>query len=61
VARPLAKDGKRSRKTINKILTQAHTIFQHAVERFGLIVNVTANVKRLREREWQHSIRLLRT
>jgi integrase len=45
----LAKDGKRSRKTINKILTQAHAIFQHAVERFGLIVNVASNVKRLRE------------
>ncbi|MGE5700790.1 MAG: tyrosine-type recombinase/integrase [Arthrospira platensis] len=45
----LAKDGERSRKTINKILTQAHAIFQHAVERYGLIVNVASKVKRLRE------------
>lgn len=45
----LAKGGKRSRKTVNKIATQAHAIFQHAVERFGLAVNVTSQVRRLRE------------
>ena len=45
----LAKDGKRSRKTVNKIATQAHAIFQHAVDRFGLAVNVASKVRRLRE------------
>ncbi len=45
----LAKDGKRARKTVNKIVMQAHAIFQHAVEHFGLIVNVVAKVKRLRQ------------
>lgn len=45
----LAKNGERSRKTINKILTQAHAIFQHAVDRFGLFINVVSSVKRLRE------------
>jgi integrase len=45
----LARDGKRSRKTVNKIATQAHAIFGHAVERFGLSVNVAAKVRRLRE------------
>jgi integrase len=45
----LAKNGERSRKTVNKIATQAHTIFQHAVERFDLDVNVASQVRRLRE------------
>ncbi len=45
----LAKDGERARKTVNKIVMQAHAIFQHAVEHFGLIVNVVAKVKRLRQ------------
>jgi len=45
----LATDGTRGRKTVNKIVTQAHAIFEHAVERFGLVVNVVAKVKRLRE------------
>lgn len=45
----LAKDGVRSRKTVNKIATQAHAILQHAVERFGLTVNVASQVRRLRE------------
>jgi integrase len=45
----LAKDGARSRKTVNKIVTQAHAIFEHAVDHFGLITNVVAKVKRLRE------------
>jgi len=45
----LAKDGARSRKTVNKIATQAHAIFQHAVERFGLAANVASQVRRLRE------------
>lgn len=45
----LAKDGKRSRKTVNKIATQAHAIFQHAVDHFGVVVNIVSQVKRLRE------------
>jgi hypothetical protein len=45
----LAKNGERSRKTANKIATQAHAIFQHAVERFDLAVNVASQVRRLRE------------
>jgi integrase len=45
----LAKDGKRTRKTVNKIVTQAHAIFQHAIDHFGLVANVVAKVKRLRE------------
>jgi integrase len=45
----LAKDGKRSRKTVNKIATQAHAIFEHAVDHFGLATNVASQVKRLRE------------
>ncbi len=45
----LARDGVRSRKTVNKIATQARTIFQHAVGRFGLEVNVASKVRRLRE------------
>jgi integrase len=45
----LAKDGKHSRKTVNKIATQAHAIFQHAVDHSGLAINVASKVKRLRE------------
>lgn len=45
----LAADGKRSRKTVNNIATQAHAIFEHAVDYFGLAANVASKVKRLRE------------
>jgi integrase len=45
----LVKDGERSRKTVNKIATQAHAIFEHAVDHFGLATNVASQVKRLRE------------
>ncbi len=45
----LAEDGTRKRKTVNKIVGQAHAIFQHAVEHFGLVLNVVTNIKRLRE------------
>jgi integrase len=45
----LADDGTRQRKTVNKIVAQAHSIFQHAVEHFGLVHNPVAQVKRLRE------------
>jgi integrase len=45
----LARDGRRSRKTVNKIATQAHAVFQHAVDHFDLAVNVASTVKRLRE------------
>jgi integrase len=40
---------KRSRKTVNKIVVQMHAIFEHAIERHGLVVNPVARVKRLRE------------
>jgi integrase len=45
----LVKDGARGRHTVNKIVTQLHAIFEHAVEHHGLIVNPVAKVKRLRE------------
>ncbi|MGH2865061.1 MAG: tyrosine-type recombinase/integrase, partial [Solirubrobacteraceae bacterium] len=45
----LAKDGERARHTVNKIVTQLHAIFQHAVDYHGLISNPVAKVKRLRE------------
>ncbi len=45
----LAEDGQRARHTVNKIATQLHAIFQHAVDHHGLIVNPVAKVKRLRE------------
>ena len=45
----LAEDGQRGRHTVNKIVTQLHAIFQHAVDHHGLIVNPVAKVKRLRE------------
>jgi hypothetical protein len=45
----LARDGKRSRRTVNKIVTQLHSICEHAVEHHGLVANPVAKVKRLRE------------
>jgi len=45
----IAKDGTKVRHTVNKIVTQLHAIFQHAVDRHGLNVNPVAKVKRLRE------------
>jgi integrase len=45
----LAEDGTRVRHTVNKIVTQLHAIFQHAVDHHGLIFNPVAKVKRLRE------------
>jgi integrase len=45
----LAKDEIRTRRTVNKIVTQLHSVLEHAVEHHGLIVNPAAKVKRLRE------------
>ncbi|HXN38711.1 MAG TPA: tyrosine-type recombinase/integrase [Solirubrobacteraceae bacterium] len=45
----LADDELRSRRTVNKIVTQLHSIFEHAVDHHGLIANPAAKVKRLRE------------
>jgi integrase len=45
----LADDGARVRHTVNKIVTQLHAIFQHAIDHHDLIVNPVAKVKRLRE------------
>ncbi len=45
----LVQDGQRGRHTVNKIVTQLHAIFEHAVENHGLVVNPVAKVKRLRE------------
>ncbi len=45
----LAQDDTRSRRTVNKIVTQLHTILQHAVDHHALIANPAAKVKRLRE------------
>src|SRR5262249_26798948 len=45
----LANDGNRTRKTVNKIATQAHAVFEHAVDHFELSTNVASKVKRLRE------------
>jgi integrase len=45
----LAKGEARSRRTVNKIVTQLHSVLEHAVEHHGLIVNPAAKVKRLRE------------
>ena len=45
----IAQDGTKVRHTVNKIVTQLHAIFQHAVDRQGLITNPVAKVKRLRE------------
>ncbi|MGH2853967.1 MAG: tyrosine-type recombinase/integrase [Solirubrobacteraceae bacterium] len=43
----LAEDG-RSRRTVNKIVTQLHTILQYAVDHHGLIANPAAKVRPLR-------------
>ena len=50
-ARETKTDGelRRSRKTVNKIVVQMHAIFEHAVDRHGLVFNPVARVKRLRE------------
>lgn len=50
-ARETDADGEplRARKTINKIVTQLHAVFEHALDRYGLVVNPVAKVKRLRE------------
>jgi integrase len=45
----LANDGNRTRKTVNKIATQAHAVFEHAVDHFEVPTNVASKVKRLRE------------
>jgi hypothetical protein len=45
----IAKDGTKGRHTVNKIVTQLHAVFEHAVDHHGLLVNPVANVKRLRE------------
>jgi integrase len=45
----LAQDDARSRRTVNKIVTQLHTILQHAIDHHALIANPAAKVKRLRE------------
>jgi integrase len=45
----IAKDGTKVRHTVNKILTQLHGVFQHAVDHHGLLVNPVAKIKRLRE------------
>lgn len=44
----LAHDG-RARHTVNKIATQLHAIFQHAVDHHDLAANPATRVKRLRE------------
>jgi integrase len=50
-ARETDADGEplRARKTINKIVTQLHAVFEHAIDRYGLLINPVAKVKRLRE------------
>ncbi len=45
----LAKDEVRTRRTVNKIVTQLHSVLEHAVGHHGLVVNSAAKVKRLRE------------
>jgi integrase len=45
----LADEEIRSRRTVNKIVTNLHGIFEHAVEHHGLSVNPAGKVKRLRE------------
>lgn len=50
-ARETDEDGEplRARKTVNKIVTQLHAVFEHAMDRYELLVNPVAKVKRLRE------------
>jgi integrase len=38
----------RSRRTVNKIVTQLHMVLQHAVEHHGLVANPAARIKPLR-------------
>ena len=45
----LADDDLRTRRTVNKIVSQLHAVFQHAVDHHGLLVNPVAKLKRLRE------------
>lgn len=45
----LADDEVRTRRTVNKIVTQLHSVLRHAVDHHGLLVNPVAKVKRLRE------------
>jgi integrase len=45
----LGKNNIRSRRTVNKIVTQLSTILQHAVDHHGLPANPAAKVKRLRD------------
>lgn len=40
---------KRARHTVNKIVTQLHAIFEHAVDHHDLVFNPVSKVKRLRE------------
>ncbi|MFZ2114010.1 MAG: tyrosine-type recombinase/integrase [Solirubrobacteraceae bacterium] len=45
----LATDSKRSRRTVNKIVTLLHGVYEYALDRHQLNVNPVAKVKRLRE------------
>jgi integrase len=45
----LATNSKRTRRTVNKIVTQLHSVYEFAVDRHQLNVNPAAKVKRLRE------------
>jgi integrase len=45
----IASDGTKVRHTVNKIVTQMHAIFEHAIDHHGLMANPVARVKRLRE------------
>lgn len=50
-AKELGPDGtpRRARHTVNKIVTQLHAVFEHAVDHHDLLVNPVAKVKCLRE------------
>jgi hypothetical protein len=54
----LAEDGTRKRKTVNKIVAQAHAVFQHAVEHFGLVLNVVTDQAAARDQR-SSTLRLL--
>lgn len=45
----LAKDDLRTRRTVNKIVTQLYAVLKHAVEHHNLVANPAAKIKRLRE------------
>ncbi len=45
----LSRDQERSRRTVNKIVTQLGSVLEYAVDHHGLIANPVAKVKRLRE------------